>query len=184
MMKDWECMTDLLLEEPGPHEDPLDNRQETSLIEIMVCCIKQAATGEAPVGRGPTRRVSSLREMKQAGEDKQKLTEHFIVHLPPLLDKYTADPEKLANLLSIPQYFDLDLYTSGRQEGSLQSLLAKLKHIAQVHHEPEVSLIKHRVLWRRTVSCQNFWVSLAFVEELTGRHCCQICFDGQMLGFL
>lgn len=65
MMKDWECMTDLLLEEPGPHEEPLDNRQETSLIEIMVCCVKQAATGEAPVGRGPTRKVSSLREMKQ-----------------------------------------------------------------------------------------------------------------------
>ncbi|XP_023012703.1 stromal antigen [Leptinotarsa decemlineata] len=138
MMKDWECMTDLLLEEPGPHEEPLDNRQETSLIEIMVCCVKQAATGEAPVGRGPTRKISSLREMKQAGEDKQKLTEHFIVTLPPLLDKFSADPEKLANLLSIPQYFDLDLYTSGRQESSLQALLAKLKYIVQVHHEPEV----------------------------------------------
>ncbi|XP_045471555.1 cohesin subunit SA-1 [Harmonia axyridis] len=138
MMKDWECMTDLLLEEPGPHEEALDNRQETSLIEIMVCCVKQAATGEAPVGRGPTRKISSLREIKQAGEDKQKLTEHFIQTLPLLLDKYSADPEKLANLLSIPQYFDLDLYTSGRQEGSLQALLAKLKHIVQVHHEPEV----------------------------------------------
>lgn len=65
MMKDWECMTDLLLEEPGAHEEPLDNRQETSLIEIMVCCVKQAATGEAPVGRGPTRKASSLKEMKQ-----------------------------------------------------------------------------------------------------------------------
>lgn len=58
MMKDWECMTDLLLEEPGPMEEPLDDRQETSLIEIMVCSIKQAATGEPPVGRGPTRKVS------------------------------------------------------------------------------------------------------------------------------
>lgn len=57
MMKDWECMTDLLLEEPGPHEEPLDDRQETSLIEIMVCCIRQSATGEPPVGRGPTRKV-------------------------------------------------------------------------------------------------------------------------------
>ncbi|XP_066254838.1 cohesin subunit SA-1 [Euwallacea similis] len=138
MMKDWECMTDLLLEEPGPQEDPLDNRQETSLIEIMVCCVKQAATGDAPVGRGPNRKISSLREIKQTGEDKQKLTEHFIVTLPPLLDKFSADPEKLANLLSIPQYFDLDLYTSGRQEGSLQALLTKLKYIVQVHHEPEV----------------------------------------------
>ncbi|KAF7278077.1 stromal antigen isoform X2 [Rhynchophorus ferrugineus] len=138
MMKDWECMTDLLLEEPGLHEEPLDNRQETSLIEIMVCCVKQAATGEPPVGRGPNRKGSSLREIKQTGEDKQKLTEHFIVTLPYLLDKFSADPEKLANLLSIPQYFELDLYTSGRQEGSLQALLNKLKYIVQVQHEPEV----------------------------------------------
>ncbi|XP_025837464.1 cohesin subunit SA-1 [Agrilus planipennis] len=138
MMKDWECMTDLLLEEPGPHEEPLDNRQETSLIEIMVCCVKQAATGEAPVGRGPTRKVSSLKEIRQVGDDKQKLTEHFIATLPPLLDKYSVDPEKLANLLTIPQYFDLDLYTSGRQEGALQALLAKMKHIAEIHHEQEV----------------------------------------------
>lgn len=138
MMKDWECMTDLLLEEAGPHEEPLDNRQETSLIEIMVCCIRQAATGDAPVGRGPTRKMASLREIKQAGEDKQKLTEHYIVTLPPLLDKYSADPEKLANLLTIPQFFEIDLYTSGRQEGSLNMLLTKLKHIAEIHHEQEV----------------------------------------------
>ncbi len=36
----------------------MDDRQETSLIEIMVCCVKQSATGEYPVGRGPTRKVS------------------------------------------------------------------------------------------------------------------------------
>jgi cohesin complex subunit SA-1/2 len=65
MMKDWECMTDLLLEDPGPREEPLEDRQESSLIEIMVCCIKQAATGEPPVGRGPTRRVLSAKEIKQ-----------------------------------------------------------------------------------------------------------------------
>jgi len=33
-----------------------------------------------------------------------------------MLDKYRADPEKLANLLSIPQYFELDIYTTSRQE--------------------------------------------------------------------
>jgi hypothetical protein len=41
MMKDWECMTDLLLEEPGPSEEALGDRQEANLIEIMVCCIRQ-----------------------------------------------------------------------------------------------------------------------------------------------
>ena len=60
MMKDLECMTDLLTEEPGPGEDPLDDRQETSLIELMTCCVRQAATGEPPVGRGSNRKVRKL----------------------------------------------------------------------------------------------------------------------------
>jgi cohesin complex subunit SA-1/2 len=47
MIKDWECMSDLLLEEP------LDNCQETSLIEIIRCCIRQAATVEPTMGRRP-----------------------------------------------------------------------------------------------------------------------------------
>lgn len=51
MMKDWECMTDLLIEENGPQEEPLDDKQETSLIEIMVCAVKQCATGEPPIGK-------------------------------------------------------------------------------------------------------------------------------------
>ena len=39
MMKDWECMTDLLLEEPGEMEETLENNQETALIEVMVCSL-------------------------------------------------------------------------------------------------------------------------------------------------
>ncbi|XP_039299727.1 cohesin subunit SA-1-like [Nilaparvata lugens] len=140
MMKDWECMTDLLIEESGPTEEPLDDRQETSLIELMVCCVKQAATGEAPVGRGPNRKVAvlSVKEIKQVQDDKQKLTEHFIGTLPILLDKYRADPDKLANLLSIPQYFELEIYTVSRQESNLDLLLKKLRGIAEKHHDTDV----------------------------------------------
>lgn len=138
MMKDWECMTDLLLEEPGPNEEPLDDRQETSLIEIMVCCVKQAATGEAPVGRGPTRKIPSVKEIKQVQDDKQKLTEHFIAVLPQLLDKYSADPDKLTNLLTIPQHFDLEIYTTSRQEANLDLLLKKIQTITEKHHDTEV----------------------------------------------
>lgn len=49
-------------------------------------------------------------------EDKQKMTEHFIQTLPILLQRYGADAEKLANLMAIPQYFDLVVYTNSRQE--------------------------------------------------------------------
>ena len=30
--------------------------------------------------------------------------------------QYIMDAEKIANLLTIPQYFDLDIYTTSRQE--------------------------------------------------------------------
>ncbi|KAG8222244.1 hypothetical protein J437_LFUL001442 [Ladona fulva] len=138
MMKDWECMTDLLLEEAGPSEEPLDDRQETSLIEIMACCIRQAATGEPPVGRGPTRKVLSAKEIKQVQEDKVRLTEHFIQTLPALLRKYLADPEKIANLMSIPQYFDLEMYTTSRQEKNLDALLKLITEIVEKHTDSEV----------------------------------------------
>merc|ERR1719414_2769538 len=138
MMKDWECMTDLLLEEPGEMEETLENNQETALIEVMVCCIRQAATGEPPVGRGPTRKGLSAKELKQVQDDKQALTAHFIQTLPHLLHKYLPDAEKIANLMVIPQYFDLDIYTTSRQEKSLDKLLSLIQEIVEKHSEKEV----------------------------------------------
>lgn len=44
------------------------------------------------------------------------MTEHFIQALPVLLERYGADAEKLTNLLAIPQFFELDVYTTARQE--------------------------------------------------------------------
>lgn len=79
-----------------------------------------------------------MKEIKQVYDDKQKLTGHFIKTLPLLLDKYRADPEKLANLLAIPQYFDLDVYTKSRQEINLDSLLSKIHTIVEKMHDTEV----------------------------------------------
>lgn len=90
----------------------MDDRQETSLIEIMVCSVKQAATGDYPVGRGPSSRRPTTKEVKQVSDDKAKLTEHFIVTLPHLLAKvniilicYTFSNNKIHSLtLSTTQY--------------------------------------------------------------------------------
>lgn len=60
--------------------------------------------------------IASVKEIKQVQEDKAKLTEHFIKTLPLLLDKYRADADKLVNLLSFPQYFELEMYVKSRQE--------------------------------------------------------------------
>ncbi|XP_047503266.1 cohesin subunit SA-1 isoform X1 [Pieris napi] len=138
MMKDWECMTDLLLEEAGPGEEALDNRQESSLIELMVCCVRQASTGEPPVGRAPARKHPPPKDAKVVAEERAKMTAHFVVAIPALLDKFSADPEKLTNLLAVPQYFDLELYTTQRQEGNLLLLLNKIRDIVSTHTEAEV----------------------------------------------
>lgn len=61
--------------------------------------------------------VLSAKEAKQIKDDKERLTDHFMQTLPPLLEKYGLDSDKLTNLLSIPQYFNLERYTSSRQEG-------------------------------------------------------------------
>jgi cohesin complex subunit SA-1/2 len=48
-----------------------------------------------------------------------------------MLDKYRADPEKLANLLSIPQYFELDIYTTSRQETVCFNMAFEFRKIVQ-----------------------------------------------------
>jgi cohesin complex subunit SA-1/2 len=80
----------------------------------------------------------SAKEIKQVQDDKQKLTQHFTQILPMLLHKFSADGEKLTNLLAISQYFDLNLYTTLRQEANLQALLDQMSHIMSMHSDREV----------------------------------------------
>lgn len=65
--------------------------------------------------------MTTAKESKQAQDDRVRLTEHFIPNLPLLLGKYIADAEKVANLLLIPQYFDIEIYTTSRQEKASSS---------------------------------------------------------------
>uniref|UniRef100_A0A1A7Z706 Cohesin subunit SA n=1 Tax=Iconisemion striatum TaxID=60296 RepID=A0A1A7Z706_9TELE len=138
LLKDWECMTELLLEEPVQGEEMLSDRQESALIELMVCTIRQAAEAHPPVGRGTGKRVLTAKERKTQIDDKNKLTEHFIMALPMLLSKYQADAEKVANLLQIPQFFDLDVYSAGRMEKHLDALLKQIRLVVEKHIETDV----------------------------------------------
>ncbi|MBN3284594.1 STAG1 protein, partial [Polyodon spathula] len=138
LLKDWECMTELLVEEAVQGEEVLSDRQETALIELMMCTIRQAAEAHPPVGRGTGKRVLTAKERKMQIDDKNKLTEHFIMALPMLLSKYQADSEKVANLLQIPQYFDLDIYSAGRMEKHLDALLKQIKFVVEKQTEIDV----------------------------------------------
>jgi cohesin complex subunit SA-1/2 len=80
----------------------------------------------------------SAKELKQVSDDKQALTAHFIQTLPPLLKKYLPDHEKIANLMVIPQYFDLEIYTTSRQEKNLETLLSLIQETVDKHNDNEV----------------------------------------------
>ena len=49
MLKDWECMTNLLLNNNETQQ--LDDQHERYFVEIINCCVKQAATCEYPIAR-------------------------------------------------------------------------------------------------------------------------------------
>uniref|UniRef100_A0A8C9W5Y9 Cohesin subunit SA n=1 Tax=Scleropages formosus TaxID=113540 RepID=A0A8C9W5Y9_SCLFO len=138
LLKDWECMISLLLDEPILGEEALTDRQESALIEIMLCTIRQAAECHPPVGRGTGKRVLTAKEKKTQLDDRTRITELFAVALPLLLAKYSVDAEKVTNLLQLPQYFDLEIYTTGRLEKHLESLLRQIKEVVEKHTDTEV----------------------------------------------
>ncbi|CAM9127125.1 unnamed protein product, partial [Lampetra planeri] len=116
LLKDWETMISLLLDEPTSGEEALTDRQETALVEIMLCAIRQACECHPPVGRSTGKKVLTAKEKKTQLDDRTRITEMFAVALPLLLAKYCVDIDKVTNLLQIPKYFDLDIYTTGRLE--------------------------------------------------------------------
>ncbi|TRZ00970.1 hypothetical protein DNTS_021546 [Danionella cerebrum] len=138
ILKDWECMISLLLDEPFPGEEALTDRQETALIEIMLCTIRQAAECHPPVGRGTGKRVLTAKEKKTQLDDRTRMTEIFAIALPALLAKYSVDAEKVTNLLQLPQFFDLEIYTTGRLEKHLDSLLRQIREIVEKHTDTDV----------------------------------------------
>ncbi|KAG9478496.1 hypothetical protein GDO78_013507 [Eleutherodactylus coqui] len=138
LLKDWECMNSLLLDDPLNGEEALTDRQESALIEIMLCTIRQAAECHPPVGRGTGKRVLTAKEKKAQLDDKTRLTELFAVSLPQLLAKYSVDAEKVTNLLLLPQYFDLEIYTTGRLEKHLEALLRQIRSIVEKHTDTDV----------------------------------------------
>ncbi|XP_046906414.1 cohesin subunit SA-2a isoform X1 [Hypomesus transpacificus] len=138
LLKDWESMISLLLDEPMPGEEALTDRQETALIELMLCAIRQACECHPPVGRGTGKRVLTAKEKKTQLDDRTKITEIFAVALPLLLAKYSVDAEKVTNLLQLPQFFDLEIYTTGRLEKHLESLMRQIREVVEKHTETDV----------------------------------------------
>ncbi|NWI90977.1 STAG2 protein, partial [Pitta sordida] len=137
-LKDWECMTTLLLKNKEEDGEALNDAQESALIEIILATVREAAEAHPPVGRGAAKKILSVKEKKMQLEDCTKITEHFTVVLPQLLAKYSTDAQKVANLLQIPQYYDLNVYSTGHQKKHLDALLREVKDIVAKHSDMSV----------------------------------------------
>ncbi|XP_071443108.1 cohesin subunit SA-2-like isoform X2 [Hetaerina americana] len=145
ILKDWESMIKLLLREEvvlSDGDDPgscsLDEGQQIALVEIMSCSIRQAATGEPPLCRGTTQKVKTTSELKQVNDDRAILSEHFLKTLPELLAKYMQHPEAVKNLMAIPQFCDLQLYTQNNMEEELDGLLQLICQVMLNHSDRDV----------------------------------------------
>ncbi|NXP54411.1 STAG2 protein, partial [Heliornis fulica] len=145
-LKDWECMTTLLLKNAEDGE-ALSDAHESALIEIILATVREAAEGHPPVSRGAAKKILSVKEKKIQLEDCTKITEHFIMVLPQLLAKYSTDAEKVANLLQIPQYYDLDVYRMGHLEKHLDALLREVKDIVVKHSDVSVLEASSRIYY-------------------------------------
>ncbi|XP_030043058.1 cohesin subunit SA-3 isoform X2 [Microcaecilia unicolor] len=147
LLKDWEGMTDLLLEEATDGQEGLGDRQESALTEIMVASMRQAIEGHPPVGRVAGKKASTAKERKVQTEDKMRLTRHMILVLPQLLGKFSADAEKVTALLRVPHFLELETYCTGRLEKYLDLLLRQVCEIVEKHTELDVLEACARVLY-------------------------------------
>uniref|UniRef100_A0A673LK86 Cohesin subunit SA n=1 Tax=Sinocyclocheilus rhinocerous TaxID=307959 RepID=A0A673LK86_9TELE len=125
LLKDWESMISLLLDEPYPGEEALTDAQEAALIEIMLCAVRQTCECHPPTGRGPGKRVRYTH--------RHTHKQHFGIAI-----LYSVDPEKVTNLLQFPQYFDLEIYTTGRLEKHLDALLRQVRDVVEKHTDKDV----------------------------------------------
>lgn len=135
LLKDWKTMTNLLLD-TNSHID-LEDEEETALIDLMCSACEQAANGTGPPGRVVNKKLSQ-KDKKTHQEDRYSISTHFMENLPLLLEKYKADVQKTEQLLTIPQYFDLEVYAEKRLTKHLESTLKHMEDIVMKHADTEL----------------------------------------------
>uniref|UniRef100_A0A8C9ENK6 Stromal antigen 2 n=1 Tax=Pavo cristatus TaxID=9049 RepID=A0A8C9ENK6_PAVCR len=195
LLKDWECMNSLLLEEPLNGEEPLTDRQESALIEIMLCTIRQAAECHPPVGRGTGKRVRakmqgnemSNRKMANAlvGLVKPTVQPHYSFYsLSPipsilLLLVFKFFSSKFPSLLSVLCLGFLMFLKQGEEpdEDDAYQVLSTLKRITAFHNSVDM----HTLHVNMKLKKQNCYIkSFSLKEDLLRlkkqmRVFCQIC---------
>ncbi|XP_066922254.1 cohesin subunit SA-2-like isoform X2 [Clytia hemisphaerica] len=135
LLKNWKTLTNLLLHQNSMID--LDDEEESALIDLMCCACKQAATAVSPPGRSLNKKLS-IKEKRTMEDDRANLSVHFMEYLPKLVEKYKADVSKTNALLTLPQYFDLELYPEKRLTKNLDTLLEHMEDIVTKSADTEL----------------------------------------------
>ncbi|KAM6952951.1 cohesin subunit SA-2 [Lycodopsis pacificus] len=165
-LRDWETMTTLLLHEAG-----LMYEEEGTLVELMMCAIRQAVEATPPVGRTRGKKIVGMKDKKLQEQDRRRITTHFIPLLPQLLAKYSADAGKVSVLLKAPLYFSLEMYSSTpRLEKHLDLLLAQVCGIIEKHTDVTVLEACAKLVTTLCADCYTFSsrTNLAFSQLMDG----------------
>ncbi|KAG7463587.1 hypothetical protein MATL_G00178160 [Megalops atlanticus] len=158
LLKDWPSLTSLLLQNCPSLEQGLSYIQEGLVIEILLASVRQAVEGPPQAGR--SKKVIGAKENKVQTDDCARLTEHFLAVLPDLLSKYSEDPEKVACLLKIPQYFQMDASEGAYSEEHLQTMLTMMGAALERHTDRGVLEAGARTL--QALCCEDTpWHGLA-----------------------
>ncbi|BBN04041.1 cohesin complex subunit SA-1/2 [Marchantia polymorpha subsp. ruderalis] len=124
-MKDWKCMTTMLLEDR--QSDELTDRDATNLVRVLSASVKKAV-GEKIVPSSDHRKVSLTKAQKESLEaSKKEMTLAMIKSLTKLLRKYLADQAKVSALVEIIFHMKLELYSLQRKEQSFAAALQLIK---------------------------------------------------------
>ncbi|XP_050194875.1 LOW QUALITY PROTEIN: cohesin subunit SA-3-like [Myiozetetes cayanensis] len=132
-LRDWDTATGLLLE----HSPALQDREEKALVEVVACSALQVAQGHPPVGRAGPRKVSS-KERKEQEEEKSRLSRCLIPVLPQLLEKFSADADPAASLLTVLRHLELGMFHTGRMEKALVQVLVQVQEVFGKHRQRRV----------------------------------------------
>lgn len=136
-MKDWKCMITMLLEDTTSKE--LNEEDTTILVRVLLASVKKSA-GEKIVPSAEQRKTQTFTKAQREVQEnrKKEMTLAMVKSHAKLLRKYLADNAKVAAIIEIGMYMQLDLYSLKRQEQNFTTLLQLIKEAFFKHGDENI----------------------------------------------
>ena len=120
----------------------LEDVEAVALVSLLVAGVKQGVTGQPPEGKGGQQKVLTTRE-QAAGQAVSEESSLVLLPIPPsLLYMFLETPDTAAQVMELLQWLDPEVYTVGRQDAVLDSLLVHCQDaVMQQDHPPLLAAV-------------------------------------------